>query len=221
MRWRMKNAVKSFLCAALAGMVCLFSVVTDMKTFRANAAESDYSSYDETPIEDDMGHIDVMQYPKNEDGKASLISFMEYCYSEKPFLSEAYGIFLYVYNPTEKPLRTEALANNVQMAYRIGETESRRTINSSPLCIWTVRTITVSTNSNSSTRHNSWASKRNMRQSTENVGTMFPRSSSGSKESGLPMIRPSLSPISGRDTDRDAESTAMPKVHLPATVKIS
>lgn len=114
----MKNAVKGFLCAALAGMVCLFSVVTDMKTFRVNAAESDYSSYDETPIEDDMGHIDVMQYPKNEDGKASLISFMEYCYSEKPFLSEAYGIFLYVYNPTEKPLRTEALANNVQMAYR-------------------------------------------------------------------------------------------------------
>ena len=111
----MKISAKRVLCALLAGMVCLFAVLPTAYGHTV-AAASEYASFDETPIEDDMSDIDVLKYPKNPLGKATLISFQEYCYSEKAFLQEAYGLYLYVYNPTEKELKTDALANTVEMA---------------------------------------------------------------------------------------------------------
>lgn len=93
-------------------MVCLSAF--SMPTMRASAATAE--SYDETPIEDDIGDVDLLQYPKDPLGKAQLVTFMEYCYSDKPILAESYGLYFYIYNPTEKQLRTEAGANTVEMA---------------------------------------------------------------------------------------------------------
>ena len=113
----MKISAKRVLCALLAALVCLFAATSSVYG-RTVAAASDYASFDETPIEDDMADVDVLQYPKNPLGKATLISFQEYCYSDKAFLQEAYGLYVYVYNPTEKELKTDALANSVEMAVK-------------------------------------------------------------------------------------------------------
>ncbi len=102
----------AFLACALTGMVCLSAF--SMPTMRASAATAE--SYDETPIEDDIGDVSPLEYPKNPVGKASLVTFMEYCYTEKELLSENYALYFYLYNPTEKPLRTEVGVNTVEMA---------------------------------------------------------------------------------------------------------
>ena len=108
--WRRMTA---FLCVALVLFMVWFTAANSGFTVYAAGNEE---SYEKTAIEDDLKDIDVLEYPANPFGSAKLISFMEYCYSERSFLAEAYGLFFYVYNPTEKELRTERLANVVMMA---------------------------------------------------------------------------------------------------------
>lgn len=108
-----RNALYFFLAVFLALIVCLSSFFSSRRVF-AEAAVAE--NFDETPIENDIGDVDFLKYPKNPLGKASIVTFMEYCYSEKDNLSDNFGLYFYIYNPTEKSLRTETGPNTVEMA---------------------------------------------------------------------------------------------------------
>lgn len=98
-----------FAALVLAVLVCLQSI--PIPAF----ADSIIMTYDSTAIEDDLQDVDITQYPKNESGKPTFVRFVEYCYSTRPFLAETYGLYLYVYNPTEQKVNTNA-KNVVNMA---------------------------------------------------------------------------------------------------------
>lgn len=78
------------------------------------------TEYDKTAIEDDLAEMDLTGYPKDESGEVQLVNelgFVEYAFSYDASLSEKYyGVYFYVYNPTESPISTRAGANVVNMA---------------------------------------------------------------------------------------------------------
>ena len=84
------------------------------------AMAAKYTAYDRTAIEDDLRGVDISAYPADENGRHFLlddVGFMEYGYSESAFIVDNYfGIYLYVYNPTEREVSTRAGANVVNMA---------------------------------------------------------------------------------------------------------
>ena len=84
------------------------------------AMAAEYTAYDRTAIEDDLKDVDISAYPADENGRHFLlddVGFMEYGYSESAFIVDNYfGIYLYVYNPTEREVSTRAGANVVNMA---------------------------------------------------------------------------------------------------------
>lgn len=84
------------------------------------AMAAEYTAYDRTAIEDDLRGVDISAYPADENGRHFLlddVGFMEYGYSESAFIVDNYfGIYLYVYNPTEREVSTRAGANVVNMA---------------------------------------------------------------------------------------------------------
>ena len=86
----MKISAKRVLCALLAGMVCLFAVLSTAYGHTV-AAASEYASFDETPIEDDMSDIDVLQYPKDPLGKATLFPFKSIAIRRKHFYRKPTG----------------------------------------------------------------------------------------------------------------------------------
>ena len=78
------------LCQAFISNFCI----------TASAASPYAESFDRTKIEDDLSGVDLGNYPKNSLGDIDIISFVEYCYSNQSYLSEYYGLYVYVYNPT-------------------------------------------------------------------------------------------------------------------------
>lgn len=77
-------------------------------------------SYDDTSIDEDMADIDVTFYPENPLGKPLIIMVQEYCYTIRKNLSEYYGLYIYVYNPTQKEISTDK-NNVVNMAVSYGD----------------------------------------------------------------------------------------------------
>ena len=94
----------------------IFSVFWGGMTAPVTVFAESTGSFDKSPIEDDLADINILEYPKNPLGKHSVMNFMEYCYSERPFLAEVYGIYLYIYNPTEQEIDTSKGKNSVEMA---------------------------------------------------------------------------------------------------------
>lgn len=93
-------------------------VSTAKGTFPVSAEGNVIVNFDETDISDDLKDIDFTAYPKNENGKHELILFMEYCYSSRPLIvqNDLYGLYLYVYNPTEKAVKASSRNNVANMA---------------------------------------------------------------------------------------------------------
>ena len=79
----------------------------------AYAAEA--PALDQTKLLDDLDEIDLSAYPKNESGTVTLLNFAEFGYAQIPSESE-FGIYLYVYNPSERELSERVGANMVNMA---------------------------------------------------------------------------------------------------------
>jgi len=112
---KVKSIYKYFITVFFAILIVLFPFFESAFSKKiVNAEESKLKNYDETPIEDDLSDIDISLYPKLPLGEPNLIRFQEYCYSEKPFYKEAYGLYFYVYNPTETPV--SKMGNEVNMA---------------------------------------------------------------------------------------------------------
>ena len=104
-------------------MLFVLSITMMCGTQTAFAAE--YIAYDNTDIESDLADIDVSAYPKNENGRHRLldeVGFMEYAYSDSVFIADNYyGLYFYVYNPTEKPVVLAEGAHHVNMATEYDE----------------------------------------------------------------------------------------------------
>lgn len=104
---------------AFAGV--LFSLFTcfTQALFTANAdTPVQLKDFDATTIEADLsglGYLNSEQYPKDEDGTAKIVSFIEYCYG----MDENYGLYMYVYNPQET-LLVENVTGNISLGVNYG-----------------------------------------------------------------------------------------------------
>ena len=118
-----KMRIKRVIISALLCLVLSLGMFTPF-LIPASAAESDVSvkSYDETSIEDDLAGLDLNIYPFNPLGECEVISFMEYCYSERFDVSGHYGLYVYVYNPTKEPIYDSEL-NKLNIKVGSGEFE--------------------------------------------------------------------------------------------------
>lgn len=110
------RVLMAVFCILVALMIALGAAAsTFLPVFAA-----EYTAYDRSAIEDDLKEIDVAAYPADAEGRHFLlddVGFMEYGYSESSFIAQNYfGIYLYLYNPTERKISTRAGANVVNMA---------------------------------------------------------------------------------------------------------
>ena len=101
------------MCVSMGG--ALFSAFS----IRTGAADA-VTSYDTSPIESDMANMEEAEYPANPLGECSIIGFMENCYSEDEAHKEYYGLYVYVYNPSEKELRFDEGKNQIQISTGFG-----------------------------------------------------------------------------------------------------
>lgn len=109
MKTKMQKIAWTFLTVALLAAEVIFPATSF--TVRAET-----TAYERTAIEDDLNGLDITAYPKNEKGTVSLVNFSEYSYSNNTFYAENYGLYFYIYNPTEKEISTRAGANVINMA---------------------------------------------------------------------------------------------------------
>ncbi len=114
--------MKKLIHKILAIFIAILSVCISVADFSAtgisasadNVAVNDYSK---TDISNDLSDLDILLYPKNPYGVAEIIRFQEYCFSEKAFFKEAYGVYFYVYNPTEKEIVESTAVVNMAVSY--------------------------------------------------------------------------------------------------------
>ena len=119
-----KRTAKRGAERALLAVFCIFFALLIAVGAGAStllpAFAAEFTAYDRSSIEEDLKDVDVSDYPADENGRHFLlddVGFMEYGYSESSFITENYfGIYFYVYNPTEREVSTRAGANVVNMA---------------------------------------------------------------------------------------------------------
>lgn len=109
------------ILSIIALAVIIVSVCFESRT----AYAADYTSYDITDIESDLADVNVDMYPQSDVLRHRLlddVGFMEYAYSERAFIAaNYYGLYFYVYNPSERPVALSAGAHHVNMATQYDE----------------------------------------------------------------------------------------------------
>lgn len=88
------------------------------------ASAEEQTAYDRTTIEEDLRGVDLTAYTPDANGEAQLLAesgFAEYAYSDDEELAQYYGLYFYVYNPTQAKLSTRPGAHAVNMAVYYGE----------------------------------------------------------------------------------------------------
>lgn len=111
----MKKARKKLATLALS-LFALASFVVPAVTVESVFADTQTAieHLSMTDIEDDLQDLDKTAYPYDKNGKTKVVRFQEYCYTQQAGAKDMYGIYLYVYNPTQKKVR--ATSNVVNMA---------------------------------------------------------------------------------------------------------
>ena len=122
-----KRIITMVLCLAF---VFLIGGELILNSFTIKASAETVTSFDETRIEDDLAHMDLSVYPSNSKGDCDIIYATEYCYSVNSQYSSKYGLYIYVYNPTEKTLSTYTELNSVSMVTSYDEFSSPETYES-------------------------------------------------------------------------------------------
>lgn len=117
----MKKATLKILSLLGAIFCTLFSLFSNMSVIVRADDEEKIVDYKETDIMEDLSDVSTALYPYNPLGEVQVIRFQEYCYSEKGFYEMYYGLFVYIYNPTEVPIRTERNFNKLNMATEYDE----------------------------------------------------------------------------------------------------
>ena len=110
-----KTALKiiSILGAIFCAVFSLFSPSTGITVQAEDKIPVDYTK---TKIMDDLADVNTLLYPKNPLGVPQVIRVQEYCFSEKDWNAMYYGLFIYIYNPTEVPIKTDRNFNKVNIA---------------------------------------------------------------------------------------------------------
>ena len=91
---------------------------------------AEVGSFDNTSIEDDLGADTIKLYPKTGYGDCEIIHVLEYAYSEHLSYQQFYNVYLYVYNPTGKPISMLNEGYNlVSMVTGFGENGDDKEIN--------------------------------------------------------------------------------------------
>ena len=120
-----KRGAERVLLAVFCVFVALLIAVGAGASTLLPAMAAEFTAYDRSSIEDDLRDVDISAYPANASGRHFLmdeVGFMEYGYSESSFIVDNYfGIYFYVYNPTEREVSTRAGANVVNMATAYNE----------------------------------------------------------------------------------------------------
>lgn len=115
------RVLMAVFCILVALMIALGAAASTFLPVYA----AEYTAYDRSAIEDDLKDVDVSMYPQSDDLRHRLldeVGFMEYAYSESPFISNNYfGLYFYVYNPSEKPVSLAEGAHHVNMATKYDE----------------------------------------------------------------------------------------------------
>ncbi len=120
MKVKIFKRIYAFLAAALVLVSFLFGQATYSTKAKAEENAS-LRAYDNTSIVEDLKDIDILLYPKNPLGHHQVLRFQEYCYSEYPLYSDYYGLYVYVYNPTEKPIYEYGNVLNMATEYESGK----------------------------------------------------------------------------------------------------
>lgn len=109
--------------ALLLALIVLCIVISMMQGMPRIAYASNDNSYDTTNVLDDLTSssingqpFDFKDYPYDENGKLSIVSFVEYCYSYKTNMRTNYRLYLLIYNPQALNLSTNTKQNKIQMA---------------------------------------------------------------------------------------------------------
>lgn len=110
-----KTALKiiSILGAIFCAVFSLFSIAPGITVQAEDKIPVDYTN---TKIMDDLADVNTLAYPKNPLGVPQVIRVQEYCFSEKDWNAMYYGLFIYIYNPTEVPIKTDRNFNKVNIA---------------------------------------------------------------------------------------------------------
>lgn len=112
---KLKKYLHKFLYVVAAFIMAVFAVFQSVSFCVAHADEVQVKNYDLTKILDDLSDVSTISYPKNTAGAVDVVRFQEYCFAYSDMLSDYYGLYLYIYNPTEKPF-LEAGKNYVNIA---------------------------------------------------------------------------------------------------------
>ena len=100
----LKNTSKNISAAIAALLLLVFFLFTNVfLPVRASAAAT-VTDFSQTEILDDLADLDSGLYLPNPLGKPEVVRFQEYCYSNKYFFKQYYGLYVYVYNPTRTEL---------------------------------------------------------------------------------------------------------------------
>lgn len=115
--YRAINKIRQFIITIVLAVI-MAAGFFPAANFTAFAEESAYNIvYDKTDIEKDLGDIDLIKYPMNPLGTPQVVRFSEFCYSENDLISQNYGLYLYIYNPSEKEIKKTG-SNTALMAVR-------------------------------------------------------------------------------------------------------
>ena len=113
------STIKKATVSILLIIISLFSIFfTPIKAFGNTNING--QSYDDTPIEEDMANMEESEYPYNSFGEPSIVGFMENCFSNNEAYASYYGLYIYVYNPTEKPLIIREGSNQIMLSSSFG-----------------------------------------------------------------------------------------------------
>lgn len=101
---------------ALALIVAFPITAKAPKLVKADYIET-VNDFDETYVEDDLGEAKLVEYSLMVGTKPSVVSFMEYCYSDdESLLNAKYGLYIYVLNPTRAEYVSNIGGNQINMA---------------------------------------------------------------------------------------------------------
>ena len=108
------TGVVIFLLALIVGLP--WQTVTPTPAFTASASSA-VNQFDSTHVIEDLGADVVSQYEAEAGAEPQLYSFMEYMYSENVVTRQThYGLYIYLYNPSQTVYSTTIGASVVNMA---------------------------------------------------------------------------------------------------------
>lgn len=117
-----KVAAKRTILTASAFFLAFWSFFTAaFSPIGALAAEVDEKIYlEDTTIESDLAEVDLTQFPADGTGKPRImddVGFAEYAYSPDEEIAAHYGVYLYVYNPSEREIAESGSVANMAIIY--------------------------------------------------------------------------------------------------------